>query len=171
MNKTIIVTYASKHGATAEISKKIGEILTQAGFQTALADAKTVGDLSPYWAIVLGSAVYYGKWRQEAVKLLKANEQVLSTKPTWLFSSGPTGDGKPLELLNGWRFPPGQQEIADRIQPHDIALFHGALDPDKLNYFEKWILKNVKSPVGDYRDWDTITSWANSIAETLQEIS
>lgn len=170
MNKTILVTYASKHGATAEIAKKIGETLTEAGFQTALADAKTVRDLSPYRAIILGSAVYYGMWRKEAVKLLKANEQVLAKKPTWLFSSGPAGEGDPVELLNGWRFPSGQQEIADRIQPRHIALFHGAVDPDKLNFFEKLILNNVKSPTGDFRDWEAITAWANSIAEALQEI-
>ena len=171
MNKTILVTYASKHGATAEIAKKIGETLTQAGFQTALADAKTIRDLSPYWAIVLGSAVYYGVWRKDAVKLLKANQQVLAEKPTWLFSSGPTGEGDPLELLDGWRFPSGQQEIADRIQPRDIALFHGALDPDKLTFFEKWVLKNVKSPVGDFRNWQAISNWAKSIAKVLQNIS
>jgi len=169
MNKTILVTYASKHGATADIAKKIGETLTQAGFQTALAEAKTVRDLSPYWAVILGSAVYYGMWRKDAVKLLKAHEQILVTKPTWLFSSGPAGEGDPVELLNGWRFPSKQQEIADRIKPRDIAVFHGAVDPDKLNFFEKRILKNVKSPTGDFRDWEAITSWATSIAEELKE--
>lgn len=169
MNKTILVTYASKHGSTAEIAKKIGETLTQAGFQTALAEAKTVRDLSPYWAVILGSAVYYGMWRKDAVKLLKSNEQVLATKPTWLFSSGPTGEGDPVELMNGWRFPSKQQEIADRIEPRDIAVFHGAVDPDKLNFFEKRILKNVKSPTGDFRDWDTINAWATSIAKSLKE--
>ena len=62
MNKTILVTYASKHGATAEIARRIGETLTQAGCQVALAEAKTVKDITPYQAVVLGSAVYYGLW-------------------------------------------------------------------------------------------------------------
>jgi menaquinone-dependent protoporphyrinogen oxidase len=170
MNKTILVTYASKHGATAEIAKKIGETLTQAGFQTALAEARTVRDLSPYHAIILGSAVYFGQWRKEAARLLKSNHQILSENPTWLFSSGPAGEGDPVKLLNGWRFPPGLQETVDRIQPRDIAVFHGAVDPDKLNFFEKWILNNVKSPVGDFRDWDAITGWAKSISQALTEL-
>ena len=171
MNKTILVTYASKHGATAEIAKKIGETLTQAGIQTALAEAKIVRDLSPYHAIILGSAVYFGQWRKEAARLLKSNQEILAGKPTWLFSSGPAGEGDPVELLDGWRFPPGLQEAVDHIQPQDIAVFHGAVDPDKLNFFEKWILNNVKSPVGDFRDWDAITGWAKSIAMALQETS
>ncbi len=169
MNKTILVTYASKHGATAEIAQKIGETLTQAGYQTALAEAKTVRDLSPYWAVILGSAVYYGMWRKDAVKLLKSHEQILATKPTWLFSSGPTGEGDPVELMHGWRFPSKQQEIADRIGPRNYAVFHGAVNPDKLNFFEKRILKNVKAPTGDFRDWEAITAWAASISEALKE--
>jgi menaquinone-dependent protoporphyrinogen oxidase len=170
MNKTILVTYASKHGATAEIAKKIGETLTQAGLRVALAEAKKVRDLSPYQAVVLGSAVYYGQWRKDAVRLLKSNEKILADKPTWLFSSGPAGEGDPVELLNGWRFPPRQQEIADRIRPRDIAVFRGAVIPEKLSGFEKWVLNNVKSPMGDFRDWDAITAWANEVAAEIQKI-
>jgi menaquinone-dependent protoporphyrinogen oxidase len=169
MNNTILVAYASKHGGTAEIARKIGETLTQKGFQTALADAKTVQDVSPYHAIILGSAVYFGSWRKEAVKLLKTNQKILAEKPTWVFSSGPAGEGDPVELLDGWRFPSGLQEILDRIEPRDITVFHGVVNPDKLNYFEKWILKNVKSPVGDFRDWEKITAWASKIVSTLEE--
>jgi menaquinone-dependent protoporphyrinogen oxidase len=169
MKIPVLVIYASKHGATAEIARKIGETLTQAGIQTALADAKTARDLSPYRAIILGSAVYFGSWRKEAAKLLKTNQQILAEKPTWLFSSGPAGEGDPVELLDGWRLPSGLQEIVDRIQPHDITVFHGMVNPDKLNIFEKWILKNVKSPVGDYRNWEAITAWAEEIATSLME--
>jgi len=39
----------------------------------------------------------------------------------------------------------------------------------KLNPVEKWIIKNVKAPVGDFRDWDAITSWATAIADVLKE--
>jgi menaquinone-dependent protoporphyrinogen oxidase len=119
--------------------------------------------------VVLGSAVYIGRWRKEAAKFLKANEEVLAEQRVWLFSSGPTGEGDPVELTQGWRFPGALQPIADRIQPRDIAVFHGAVDVNKLNLVEKWMLKNVKSPVGDYRDWEAITSWAKAIVDVLQE--
>ncbi len=35
---------------------------------------------------------------------------------------------------------------------------------NKLNFFERWIIKKVKAPVGDFRDWEAITEWANRIA-------
>jgi len=85
----------------------------------------------------------------------------------WLFSSGPTGEGDPVELAQGWRFPKALQPIADHIGPRDIAVFHGDLERDELNLIEKWMIKMVSAPVGDFRDWDAIASWASSIAEAL----
>jgi len=87
----------------------------------------------------------------------------------WLFSSGPTGEGDPVALLQDWHFPKALQPIADRIRPRDIAVFHGAVNMKKLNLIEKWMLKNVKAPLGDFRDWEAITSWATAIADVLKE--
>jgi len=169
LDSQVLVAYATKYDATAEIAEKIGEVLRQAGLRTDVLEVDDVDDLSSYQAVVLGSAVYIGKWRKEAVKFLKANEKTLAERPVWLFSSGPVGEGDPVELLDGWRFPEAQQDIADRIQPRDIGVFHGMLDVKKLNAVEKWMIKNVKSPVGDFRDWEAITAWATAIADALKE--
>jgi menaquinone-dependent protoporphyrinogen oxidase len=167
MSNKILVAYATKYGATAEIAEKIGQVLRQAGLHTDVLPADRVGDLAPYQAVVLGSAVYAGQWRKEAAKFLEANEEQLVERPVWLFSSGPMGEGDPVQLMNGWRFPEALQPIADRIQPSDMAFFHGVLDTKKLNLAEKLIVKGIKAPVGDFRDWDTITSWAAAIAAAL----
>ena len=168
MDKKVLVTYGTKYGATAEIAERIGEVLRQAGLQTDVLPADRVGDLSGYGAVVLGSGVYIGQWRKEAAKFLKANEAVLAEKPVWLFSSGPTGEGDPVELVQGWRFPGGLQPVADRIGPRDMAIFHGSLDASKLNFLERWMIKNVKAPAGDFRDWEAIEAWAEAIAAELQ---
>lgn len=169
MNNQVLVTYATKYGATAEIAEKIGQVLRQVGFNTDVLPADRVSNLSSYKAVILGSAVYMGGWRKEAAKFLKANEKVLAYQLVWLFSSGPTGKGDPVELTEGWHFPKALQPIADRIQPRDIAVFHGAIHKQKLNFIEKWMLNNVKAPLGDFRDWDAITSWATAIADVLRE--
>ncbi|GAB4537305.1 MAG: flavodoxin domain-containing protein [Anaerolineae bacterium] len=169
MDGRVLVAYASRYGATAEIAEKIGQVLREVGLQADVLPVDRVSDLTAYQAVVLGSAVYIGKWRKEAVKFLQANEAALAEKRVWLFSSGPTGEGDPLELVQGWRFPGKLQPIADRIAPRDIAVFHGALDVNNLNFIEKWMVKNVKAPVGDFRDWGAITSWATGIAAVLEE--
>jgi len=169
MNNKVLIAYASKYGATEEIAEKIGEVLNEAELTVDILPVKQVSNLSGYEAVILGSAVYIGQWRKDAVKFLETNEKVLAERPIWLFSSGPSGEGDPVELLKGWQFPKGQQEIADRIQPRDIVVFHGNVDVKKLNFLHKFMINKVDAPVGDFRDWETITSWASSIAEALKE--
>jgi menaquinone-dependent protoporphyrinogen oxidase len=171
MNAQVLVAYTTKYGATAEIAEQIGQVLRQAGLRTDVLPADRVGDLTSYRAIVLGSAVYIGRWRKEAAKFLKANEAVLAEQLVWLFSSGPTGEGDPVELTNGWHFPKALQPIADRIRPRDIAVFHGAIELKKLNFIEKWMIRKVKASLGDFRDWDAITSWATAIADELKKVT
>ena len=168
MDNRILIAYATKHGATAEIATRIGDVLRGAGLTAEVLPANRVGDLTAYQAVVLGSAVYIGQWRKEAARFLKANEQVLSQRPVWLFSSGPTGEGDPVQLTSGWRLPKALEPIADRIHARDVAVFHGALDPDKMNGLEKLMIKNVKAPVGDFRDWEAITVWAMAIVDALK---
>jgi menaquinone-dependent protoporphyrinogen oxidase len=169
MDKKVLVAYATKHGSTAEIAEKIGQVLREAGLGTDVLSVSRVDDVSPYDAVVLGSAVYIGGWQKNATKFLNVNENALAEKEVWLFSSGPTGEGDPVELAEGWRFPKSLQSLADRIQPRDIMLFHGALAEEGLNFIQKWMLKNVGAPLGDFRDWEAITAWATQIADTLKE--
>jgi menaquinone-dependent protoporphyrinogen oxidase len=169
MEAKILVTYATKYGATAEIAQQIGAVLQEAGLTVDVLPVKQVRDLSAYTAVVLGSAVYIGRWRKEAAKFLADNEQALAHKDVWLFSSGPTGEGDPVELLDGWTLPPKVQEIATQLQVRDTAVFHGSLDVNKMNFAEKWVVNTIKSDVGDFRDWEAIRAWAAAIAATLQQ--
>lgn len=165
----ILVTYASKYGSTAEIAEKIGEVLQKAGLQVDVSPVGGIRNLNPYQAVILGSAIYIGKWQKEAVEFLQTHEKILADRPVWLFSSGPTGKGDPVELLDGKRLPDALQPIADRIQPRDIVVFHGYINPDKLNFIENWAIKSfVKKPFGDFRDWEAIVTWATTIAAALK---
>jgi menaquinone-dependent protoporphyrinogen oxidase len=168
MKNNILVTYASKYGSTAEIANKIGEELRQAGYKVDVLPVDGIQDLNPYEAVILGSAVYIGKWQKEAATFLRTNEASLSGRPVWLFSSGPTGKGDPVELVDDQRLPAVLQPIADRIQPRDITVFHGDINLEKINSIEKWAIKSiVKKPFGDFRDWDSIILWARKIASSL----
>lgn len=171
MTNKVLVVYATKYGATAEIAERIAQELRTIGIEVDFASADKAGDPAGYAAVVLGSAVYAGSWRKEAASYLEANEAALAGRPTWLFSSGPTGEGDAVELMKGWRFPEALQPIADRIQPRDIAFFHGEIDTKKLNLAEKVLVKGIKAPTGDFRDWDAIEAWAGGITQALQTAS
>ncbi len=71
----ILVTVASRHGATREIAENIataaGAALTDAGVpsQIETRDASLVTSVDGFDAVILGSAVYMGHWLEAAAKL------------------------------------------------------------------------------------------------------
>jgi len=166
--KQILVAYASKYGAAAGIAEKIGQVLNKSCCFVDVLTVEHVKDLDSYQAVVLGSSVYIGQWRKKAVKFLKNNITVLSEKPVWLFSCGLTGKDDPKELKKNKNFPKALQPIADQIKIQDIAGFLGMVDLEKLNRLERMMFKKAKGSIGDFRDWDLITAWAEGIAEALK---
>jgi menaquinone-dependent protoporphyrinogen oxidase len=159
----LLVTYASKYGSTAEIAEVIGKELRKRRYEVDIASVEEVDSLTGYDGFVIGSALYAGGWMKPAADFLRANQNVLATRPVWFFSSGPTGQGDPNELMGGWTFPEDLASIREVINPRDVILFHGNINPDKLNFAENMIIKSVKATVGDYRDWLVIRTWAGTI--------
>ena len=165
----VLVAYASKYGATGEIAEKIGQVLRQSGLSVDVSPVKTAKDVKLYDAIVLGSAAYMFQWRPDAVAFLKKNQKLLAERPIWLFYSGPLGKGDALELVKGQRFPKSLKPVIDIIKPRDMAVFHGFINMEKLNFFERFAFKKSPAMQGDFRDWDVIISWAKSIASELNK--
>ena len=159
----LLVTYASKYGSTAEIAEAIGKELQLRGRNVEVKAVDEVDSLDEYEGFVIGSAVYAGGWMKPAAKLLRSNQQLLASHPVWLFSSGPTGQGDPNEIMDGWTFPENLEKLLETISPKDVILFHGNIDTDKLNFGERMIIKSVKATVGDYRNWLVIRQWAGKI--------
>jgi menaquinone-dependent protoporphyrinogen IX oxidase len=89
----VLVTAASKHGATEEIAERIGAVLTAHGVEVDVKQLQEVSGLGGYEAVVLGSGIYLGKWLKEARRFVEVHAAELAQRPTWLFASGSiTGD-------------------------------------------------------------------------------
>ena len=59
---SVLVTYASKHGATQQIAARIADRLRTAGLEVQVSPITATGDPAGYDALVIGSAVYFGSW-------------------------------------------------------------------------------------------------------------
>ena len=93
----ILVTAASKHGATDEVADAIAKRIEAAGFtvdRVAPADVTTV---EPYDAVIVGSAVYILQWMPEAHDFMERFKDDLRDKPVWAFSVGMNGVPKHSE--------------------------------------------------------------------------
>jgi menaquinone-dependent protoporphyrinogen oxidase len=159
----VLVTAATKHGATGEIAQAIGEVLAEHGLDTTVLAPEQVDTVNDYDAVVLGSAVYAGHWLKPARELVDRTGDVLAARPVWLFSSGPVGDPpKPEED------PVDVGEILQTTKARDHRVFAGKLVKQQLSFPEKAIVSALRVPQGDFRDWTEIKGWASTIGDTLR---
>lgn len=159
----ILVSAASKHGATAEIADRIGSTLRDRGFDVRVEKPDDVASLDGYGAVIVGSGVYAGHWLKDAKRLI---DRIAACDPmprVWLFSSGPLGDPpKPDED------PVDVSNIVEAVPPVDHRVFAGKVDKSDLSFGERAIMVAVRAEVGDFRDWDEIGAWAAEIAKSLE---
>lgn len=158
----VLVTAQSKHGATAEIAAAIAVELRRHRIEANVALPAQVSSLDGYDAVVLGSAVYMGRWMEQARDFAERFADKLHTIPVWLFSSGPVGDPlKPAE-------PPADGEtVARDVGAREHRVFAGEIDHGDLGLGEKLVVKMVHAPAGDYRPWTEIVDWSGEIADAL----
>jgi len=77
----VLVTTASKHGATEEIAHAIGDALRGRGLEVAVLPPEKVGSVEEWDAVVLGSAVYAGHWLKPAKELVEREAGALAQRP------------------------------------------------------------------------------------------
>jgi menaquinone-dependent protoporphyrinogen oxidase len=158
----ILVASASKHGSTEEIGAFIAERLRARGLDAEAIPLGEVDGLLGYDAVVLGSAVYVGSWMKDAKAFAKTKRERLAAMPVWLFSSGPT-DPESEHAVSDQQLA----ELEDALSPREHAVFFGVIDLERLGFVEKRVVKAVKAPVGDFRDWEAIGAFADRIADAL----
>ena len=158
----VLVTVASRHGATFEIGQVIEASLRSSGMEVELQRVEEVTSLSPYDAFVIGSGVYAGHWLRPAREFVEVHEGELSRHPVWLFSSGPVGDPpKPLEN------PAEAAATVKRLGARGHRLFPGRIEGSDLALSERALVALVRAPDGDFRPWSEIGTWSESIAAQL----
>jgi menaquinone-dependent protoporphyrinogen oxidase len=164
----VLVVYGSKHGSTRDIAEKIAEELKSQKLKVDITTTDMGADISKYQAVIIGSGIYAGNWLSKAKKFIDANSEELTKTKVWLFSVGPLGD--PLKP------EPGKAVSSDLIKDLSVKsgasehkLLAGSLYKKNLNFGEKLIIKAFKTPEGDYRNWDEIKIWADSIAKTIKK--
>jgi menaquinone-dependent protoporphyrinogen oxidase len=164
---TVLVTAASRYGATAEIADRIAEVLSARGLDVQRATPGEV-DLEGVDAVVVGSAIYAGHWLPEVQGVLTAIERRAAHPAVWLFTSGPVG--KPSGWFARKMAASDPIELPDAITAtaaQEHRMFAGKLDRRNLRGGQRLALALFRGLNGDFRDWGEIEQWAASIADQL----
>jgi menaquinone-dependent protoporphyrinogen oxidase len=158
----VLVSAASRHGATVEVAASIGATLQAAGHTVYVVAPGEVDGLEGFDAAVIGSAIYAGRWLEPARLLLECNKSSLRTMAVWLFASGPIGDPpKPDHELEE------AARLVSTVKAREHRTFAGSLDRKRLGFAEKALVAAVRAPDGDFRPWPEIEAWAHGIAAEL----
>jgi menaquinone-dependent protoporphyrinogen oxidase len=166
MKEKILVTYASRAGATAGVAEAIGKTLAESGAQVDVLPMGEVTDLGLYRAVVVGSAIQGGKWLPEAMEFIQTHQSALIRKPCAAFLVCMTltmGNGKYRQEVATWMEP-----VRQLIHPASEGLFAGVLDISKVPSFSERLKFRLSVALGvwsegDHRDWEAIRSWASGL--------
>jgi menaquinone-dependent protoporphyrinogen oxidase len=152
----VLVAYGTKHGSTREVAESVGETLRKRDVEVDVRAAVEVKDLSPYAAVVLGGALYSGRWHPDARRLLTKRRQELAALPVAVFGMGPrTLDAEAIE--GSRKQLQGALAKVPEVKPLSIAIFGGVLDPKQHRF------PFNRMPAVDARDWNAIREWAEGL--------
>ena len=162
MPTSVLVAYGTTNGSTAQLAEAVAEVLRKAGLTADLLPARSVVDVRPYGAVVLGSGLYAGRWHRVARRFLSRHRRRLAKRPLWFFSSGP------LDASASERdIPPvhGVRRAITRFDARGHVTFGGCLEEGAKGRIAQSIVRNGKG--GDFRDFGAIEDWAARIADEL----
>ncbi len=157
----ILVTYVTKKGSTGEIAQAIGKEIQAAGHTADVIEITKVTALSGYKGIVIGGPMYLGHIDGRVRRFVLKHSAGLANVPVAGFVVCLAAASKDPEGM-AW----AEKALHKALDPLPLvaeAIFAGKLDPEKLSWFQRWMTKNVKSPVGDFRDWEAIAAWAKEL--------
>ncbi|MBN2047673.1 MAG: flavodoxin domain-containing protein [Anaerolineaceae bacterium] len=170
MEKKILVAYASKHGATAEIAEAVAETIRERGLIVDVREIKEVNSLDEYTGVIMGIALYMFHMMKDATRFLKRHQKTLNSgMPVALFASGPTdmSEGKEDEWASARKQVDDDLAKIPWFKPLTIEIMGGKFDPNTLKFPFNLIPAMKMMPVNDLRDWDAIRAWAGEMAEKM----
>jgi len=157
----VLVAYATKKGSTREVAEAIAARLREHGLKVETRPAAQVRDLETYDAVVIGGALYMGRWHPDARRFLRRYRKALARLPVAVFAMGP-------RTMEEHDVQESRQQLdralaaVPEILPVSVAIFGGVVDPSRLRF------PFSHMPASDARDWSAIRAWAAHLATALE---
>jgi menaquinone-dependent protoporphyrinogen oxidase len=162
MTRPLLVAYATKKGSTRVVAADVAATLKQQGIAAELEPAARVRDLGRYGGVVLGGALYMGRWHRDARQFMQRHRGVLAGLPFAVFAMGPSSTDEEALAESRRELERALAKTAE-LEPLSVAVFGGVIEPKNLHF------PFSRMPRSDARDWDAIRAWAQEIGALLAE--
>jgi menaquinone-dependent protoporphyrinogen oxidase len=106
------------------------------------------------------------QWHEPARTWVATHAQQLEEMPVAFYTVNLTMASEPerAEEVRAWTDPLIE---STGVRPVDVGLFAGWYEPKEFPFLERTILKAMKAPQGDFRDWAAIDSWAEDVSTKM----
>jgi menaquinone-dependent protoporphyrinogen oxidase len=159
----VLVVHASSRGGTEGLAHMVAESLVAHGHDADVGSASSIDDVDGYDAVIVGGALYNGKWHPDASWLVDRNIAGLLATNVWFFSSGPLDDS----ARSGSLAPvPQVQDLARRANVRGHMTFGGFLEPKHRGFLSSLM---AWGKPGDYRDPEQVKEWVELIVARLAQ--
>jgi len=162
MPETILVAYGTKHGSTREVAETVATSIACCGLETETRPAGQVDDLSRYGGVVVGGAIYMGRWHPEAAGFLERHRRALAGLPVAVFGMGPRTMKAEEVAASRAQMEKSLAKVPE-VEPLATAVFGGVIDPRTLRF------PLSRLPASDARDWDAIRKWASDFGKAATD--
>jgi len=161
----ILITYAGRFGSTRGVAETIAEVLCRQGAVVDVKRIRQIEEITRYNAVVVGSAIHYDQWMNEARTFVREYKNDLMVLPVAYFFTCLVLSRQTEKTKRQARaYAEALLSLVDEVTPVSIGRFAGVLDYGRMPFLFRLVARvifGIKGVAeGDYRDWEHIRSWA-----------
>jgi menaquinone-dependent protoporphyrinogen oxidase len=179
VSRTALVVYATTHGHTGRIARRIGEVLTREGLEAHVFELPRSGprpDPNDYDLVVAGGSVHGGRHQAHLVDWLHRHHAALGMRPSAFFSVSLTAADDTDEARAATR------ELIDELvedtdwTPDETLAVAGALQYREYDLPTRVVMRLIARKHEDstditqdteYTDWDAVEAFAAGMARRV----
>ena len=152
-----LVVYGSARGGTEGLANMVAQSIRDQGFTAEVRPGDQAGQVAGYDAVIVGGALYAGRWHKVARHFVRRHAAELRQVPVYFFSSGPLDDSASRTDI-----PPvaGVKALMTLVGSHDHVTFGGRLAPDAKGFPARQMAKKLS---GDWRDLRQVGLWTHDV--------
>ncbi|WP_375750612.1 flavodoxin domain-containing protein [Vibrio sp. HN007] len=169
--KKVLIVYASGFGSTTEVAHVIAELLHAKNFQVEVQSADIARPPNKDETVIIGSAIRYDRWLFDAKAYLDQHQDMLATLKVVYFYSCLTIAANPTTPDSDQIYDSRLLAMNSTIKPIMVGGFAGALNYKVMPWYMRMFIGSIAMSKGlkgcDYRDWSTIRTWINQLANKL----